>query len=251
MKLTILCENQSGHNGAKICLAEWGFSVYIQSNDTNILFDTGHTGIYIHNAKNLNIDLQKTEYVVLSHYHWDHTGGLRFHNFKRKKKIIFHPELISKLNEPEANNISKDFSIITSKTPLEFSKNIFFLGEIPRLNTFEKGMYKNEKMLDDSAIAIKTKNGVIVISGCSHAGICNICEYAKIVAGQKLYAVIGGFHLFETDPKAVDGTIQYFQNEKPEHLYPMHCIDFPTLSKFYSIFKIKKYSTGDIINLID
>ena len=248
MKITILCENQSSYEGAKICLAEWGFSAFIQTNGTNILFDTGHTGIYKHNAEQLNINLQDTHFVVLSHYHWDHVGGIQHHNFKNKKKLVIHPKLIDKLPSNEAEKIKSDFEIVTSEKYLEIADGIYYLGEIPRKNDFEKGMYKDDKMPDDSAIAIKSKKGVIVISGCSHAGICNICEYAKEITEQKLHAVIGGFHLFEHDQKAVSGTIKYFKAEKPEHLCPMHCVDFPTLSKFHLIFGIQKLSTGDILN---
>jgi 7,8-dihydropterin-6-yl-methyl-4-(beta-D-ribofuranosyl)aminobenzene 5'-phosphate synthase len=251
MKITILCENQSSYEGAKVCLAEWGFSAFIQTNETNILFDTGHTGIYKHNAEQLNINLQDTHFVVLSHYHWDHVGGIQHHNFKNKKKLIVHPEIVDKLTSNEAEKVKSDFEIITSEKQFEITDGVYYLGEIPRKNDFEKGMYKDDKMLDDSAIAIKSKKGVIVISGCSHAGICNICEYAKEITGQKLYAVIGGFHLFENDQKAVNGTIEYFKAEKPEHLYPMHCVDFPTLSKFHSVFGIQKLSTGDKIELSD
>jgi 7,8-dihydropterin-6-yl-methyl-4-(beta-D-ribofuranosyl)aminobenzene 5'-phosphate synthase len=251
MKTIILCENQASYKGAKICLAEWGFSAYIQTNETNILLDTGHTGIYKHNAEQLNIDLQNTHFIILSHHHWDHVGGLQHHDFKSKKTLVIHPELMDKLPSNESKKIKSDFEIITSDKPLEIANGVYFLGGIPRKNKFEKGMYKDDKMLDDSAIAIKSKKGVIVISGCSHAGICNICEYAKEVTNQKLYAVIGGFHLFEDDKKAVNGTIEYFQVEKPEYLYPMHCIDFPTLSKFHSIFGIQKLSTGDRIELSD
>lgn len=132
---------------------------------------------------------------------------------------------------------------------MEFSKDIYYLGQIPRKNSFEQGGFKDDKMLDDSAIAIKTKEGVVIIAGCSHSGICNICEYAKKVTGQKLYAVIGGFHLFENDQKAVKGTIEYFKAEKPKHLYPMHCVDFPILSILHSVFNIVKKSTGDSIKL--
>jgi len=250
MKITILCENQISHRGAKVCLAEWGFSAYIQTNGTNILLDTGHTGIYKHNAEQLDINLQDVHFIVLSHHHWDHVGGLQHHNFKNKKKLVIHPALIDKLASNEFAKIKSDFEIITSYKPLEIANGVYFLGEIPRKNEFEKGMYKDDKMLDDTAIAIKSKKGVIVITGCSHAGICNICEYAKEITNQNLYAVIGGFHLFENDKQAINGTIEYFQAEKPEYLYPMHCIDFPTLSKFHIIFGIQKLSTGDIIEFI-
>lgn len=249
MKITILNENIVGQKNNKVCLAEWGLSAFIQINKINILFDTGQTNVYWQNAKQLKINLNSANFVVLSHYHWDHTGGLRYHNFKEKKKLIIHPLILEKLPEYESIKIKNDFHILPSEKSLEFSKNIFYLGEIPRENNFESGMYKNDTMLDDSALAIKTKNGVIVISGCSHSGICNICEYAKKITGQKLYAVLGGFHLFENNQKAVKGTIKYFQAEKPKYLYPMHCVDFPTLSLFHSVFKIVKISTGDSITL--
>lgn len=138
---------------------------------------------------------------------------------------------------------------MASQRPIEFAPNVFFLGEIPRKTTFEKGGLENDKLLHDSAIAFKTEKGVVVISGCSHAGISNICEYAKEVTGLSLYAVIGGFHLFEKDHEAVNGTLDYFQKEKPTHLLPMHCVDVPTLAKFHELFSIKKYAAGDVIRL--
>ena len=244
MKITILCENTSSDIGI---LAEWGFSAFIQIKNVNILFDTGYSDVYKHNAKQLSINLNDTDFIVLSHHHNDHSRGLQFHDFKTPKKLVIHPQILEKLPTSESEKIENDFEIIFSEKPLEFSKNIFYLGEIPRRNDFEKGIYKDDKMLDDSALAVKTDKGVIVISGCSHAGICNICEYAKEVTGQKLYAVLGGFHLFEDDQKAVNGAVEYFKKEKPEFLYPMHCVNFPTLSKFHSVFGIKKVSTGDEI----
>ena len=137
MKITLLCENVSSYKGAKVCLAEWGFSVFIQTKNINLLFDTGHTDVYRKNAEQLNINLENTHFIILSHHHWDHTGGLRFHNFKNKKKLIAHPEVFEKLPQAESKKIKQDFEIISSKEPLEFSKDIFYLGEIPRKNNFE------------------------------------------------------------------------------------------------------------------
>lgn len=247
LKIIILCENAAGRKNNKICLAEWGFSVFIETKGVNILFDTGHTIVYKKNAASLGIDLEKVDFVVLSHRHWDHTGGIQFHDFKAKKKLILHPGLLKILPENESKKIIDDFDIVASEKPLEFSKDIYFLGEIPRINNFEKGEFNGDKMFDDSAIVFKTRQGVIMIAGCSHSGIVNICEYAKLVTGQNLYAVIGGFHLFEEDEKAINGAIEYFKKEKPKFIYPMHCVDFPTLVKFHSVFGIKKLSTGDKI----
>jgi len=246
IEITILCENASSDIG---CLAEWGFSAYIRFGGTNVLFDTGYSDVYLHNAKQLNLDLEKSDYIVFSHSHSDHTRGLQFHNFNSRKKIICHPEVFEKLPREESLVLQRAFELSPSKNPIEFAPNMVFLGEIPRKTIFEKGVFEDDKLRDDSAIALKTERGVVVISGCSHAGICNICEYAKHVTGLPLYAVIGGFHLFENDHEAVEGTLDYFQREKTPHLYPMHCVDFPTLAKFHHLFAIKKYSAGDVISL--
>ncbi len=246
MKITLLCENTSSNVG---CTAEWGFSALIQHQDCSILFDTGYSDVYLRNAKHLNLDLESVDFVVFSHFHCDHTRGIQFHNFQSRKKVICHPEVLEKLEADEVATLRRDFDLNTSKSAIEFSPNTLFLGEIPRLNSFEKGEIPGDKLRDDSALAIRTEKGVIVVSGCSHAGICNICEHAKKVTGLPLYAVIGGFHLFEDDSKAVEGTLEYFDQERPPHLLPMHCVDFPTLAKFHHRFGIKKYSAGETISL--
>ncbi len=249
MKLTILVENQTSRTNNKLCASEWGFSAFLEIKNINILFDSGHSDIYKKNAKNLGIDLEKTDVVILSHYHWDHAKGLLHHEFKTKKKLILHPHVLEKITEEEATKFKNDFEIISTEEVLEFSPDIFFLGQIPRVTPFEKGMAKGEHMFDDTALAIKTDNGVVVLTGCSHSGIANICKYATKITEQKLYAALGGFHLFETDPKGVAGAIEYFKKEKPKHLYPMHCIDLPTLASFYNEFGIIKYGAGDTIEI--
>ena len=249
MQITILCENETSKRGARLCGSEWGFSAYVQTDTINILFDTGHTDVYKRNASNLGIDLNLSDFIVLSHHHWDHTGGMSSLNFQDKKKLILHPQILEKIPNEEAQEFKHNFEIIASTTPLEFAPNIFYLGEIPRKTDFEKGEHKGDSMLDDSAIAMKTEHGLIVLTGCSHAGICNICEYAKEVTGQNLYAVVGGFHLTEKDQNTVDATVDYFKSQSIKHLYPMHCVDFPTLVRFHNEFDTIKYAAGDIITL--
>ncbi len=249
MKITVLCENSVGYGGAKVCKAEWGLSLFIKHKDSKILMDTGRTTVYKKNAKALGIDLNEIDFIVLSHHHGDHVGGIKHHEFSSDKKLILHPHTLEKDNE----GLYEGFDLVQSTKPLEFSEDIFYLGEVPRKNDFEKGEHRGDPMLDDSAIAIKTDKGVVVISGCSHSGICNICEYAKEVTGQNLYAVVGGFHLFDNEPgyseRAIEETMKYFQKENPKYLYPMHCVDFPTLAKMHTIFGCEKLCAGDTIEL--
>jgi 7,8-dihydropterin-6-yl-methyl-4-(beta-D-ribofuranosyl)aminobenzene 5'-phosphate synthase len=252
MKITILCENETSIKcWDKEIFSEWGFSAFLETKNANILFDTGKSDMYWNNSKNLGIDLNKTDFIVLSHYHLDHAKGLMFHDFKNIKKLIIHPHIIEKVPKNDAEKIKKDFEIITTEKSLEISPSVYYLGQIPRKTDFEKGTCEGEEMFDDSALAIKSNKGVIVLTGCSHSGICNICEHAKEVTGQKLYSVIGGFHLFEDEPEVVNKTIEYFKAENPEELYPTHCTDFPVLSKFHSLFGIRKISTGDVLKYDD
>ncbi len=249
MKITLLCENMISEKLWDCGLAEWGFSAFIEKDGKKILFDFGTSDVYVKNAKALRINLEQTDFVVLSHHHNDHIGGIHYHPFKTKKKLITHPDVPVKLPKKDAIKLKQDFELITSKEPLEFAANCFYLGQIPRVTDFENGGYENDDMHDDSALVFKTSKGAVVVTGCSHAGICNICEYAKEVTGQKLHAVIGGFHLFEDNLKAFEGTMKYFEKEKPKHLLPMHCVEFPLLAKMQQKFGFKKYSAGDVITL--
>jgi 7,8-dihydropterin-6-yl-methyl-4-(beta-D-ribofuranosyl)aminobenzene 5'-phosphate synthase len=117
------------------------------------------------------------------------------------------------------NYFNQDFEIVSSDKPIEFSAEIIFLGEIPRTNNFEKGVFQNDDMKDDSALAIKTPKGLVVVAGCSHAGIVNICEYAKQITGMNIHAIVGGLHLFDDDKPAVDGAINFFKSDNPEHVF--------------------------------
>lgn len=248
-KITILCENETSKRAARFCRSEWGFSAFVETKNVKILFDTGHTDLYKHNANALGIDLNESDFIILSHHHWDHTSGMLFHEFAEKKKLILHPHILDKVAEEKAHIFNRDFEIIATETNLEFTPDIFYLGQIPRKMSFEKGEHKGDSMLDDSAIAIKTEKGLIILTGCSHAGICNICEHAKEITGQDLYAVVGGFHLNKKNEALVRKTIEYFKMQNVEHLYPMHCVDFPTLVRFYDEFNTTKYATGDVIKL--
>jgi len=247
MNITVLSENITGFNNRHSCQAEWGLSLLIKFNKTTILFDTGSSDLFIKNANNLKINLDDIDFVVLSHNHWDHTGGLRFLKLNKKRKLIIHPDIHSKVDKETKMSINKNFDVIFSTNSLEFSKNVYYLGEIPRKNNFEKGTYKDDCIKDDSAIVIKTNKGAVVISGCSHSGICNICDYAKHITKRKIFAVIGGFHMFNNNTNVTSKTIQYFKKEKICKIFPMHCVDISIQEKLKQTFKsgVLKYSSGD------
>ncbi len=256
LKITVLNDNAPG----SICGSEHGLS-YIVHADKTILFDASPSDIFLKNAQKLNINIDSIDTVVLSHGHWDHGNGLKYLS---KKILITHPDSFQKkyrkknrsyiglpLSEEEAK---EKFELILSKKPFKISEQITFLGEIPRTNNFEaqstgfeleNGM--EDFVLDDSALAVNTKKGLVVISGCAHSGICNIIEYARKITKQtQVYGVIGGFHLKENNLQT-QKTIEYFKQLRISKIYPSHCTALPALSAFYQNFKIKQVLSGNII----
>lgn len=257
MKLTVLTENAASGYFA----AEHGLS-YLIEQDTNLLFDSGHSDLFIRNAARLHTDLDKVKTVALSHGHWDHGNGLKYLNLK---KLICHPDVFMKryhrndsvdvglkLNKGQ---LAARFEIVESRVPFHISDKIIFLGEIPRLNDFEAqhtdfvdARGRDDFVPDDSALAVIDSDELIVVTGCSHSGICNIVEYAKKVSGlNKVKAVIGGFHLKANDTQT-QKTIDYFKKNNVSRLLPSHCTQLPALAAFYQAFQIEHVKAGMVLD---
>jgi 7,8-dihydropterin-6-yl-methyl-4-(beta-D-ribofuranosyl)aminobenzene 5'-phosphate synthase len=229
MELTVLVDNNTLID--QYYVGEPGVSYYIRVGDVRVLFDTGYSDAFIKNADTMNIELQNITHLILSHGHQDHTWGihdwLRKYSAKIKKKpmLIAHNNVFdrkifynsnTKITEEIGMNITKDtlehfFCIKTSKSPVLIAENLIFLGEIERVNDFENktpegkvqdesGELKDDYCLDDSAVVYNAPAGLVIITGCSHSGICNIVKYAKKV-GLKFWnkgnvlGIIGGLHL--------------------------------------------------------
>jgi len=107
--------------------------------------------------------------------------------------LLTHPDTVKHAPVEIRDIIQNDFEYHSISGVKEFADGCFFLGEIPLMVPWEKGLHEGEHLKDDSALAFISKNGAIVLTGCSHSGISNICEYAKKVTGQSLHAVVGAF----------------------------------------------------------
>ena len=258
MKITVLTENRAGGR----FLAEHGLSYLAEIDGQKILFDTGHSDVFLKNAQKLGIDVHRqVKKVVLSHGHWDHGDGLQF---IEHKMLIVHPaSFLKRFRKSDRSPvglsmtkemIQKKFDMVEIARPFKISENLFFLGQVPRLNDFESQTTPFELedgaddfVTDDSALAAVVNNELVVITGCSHSGVCNICEYAKTVTGiSKIKAVIGGFHLKLQNRQTLE-TIQYFKKNAVEHLFPSHCTELPALALFYNEFEIQEVKTGMIL----
>jgi 7,8-dihydropterin-6-yl-methyl-4-(beta-D-ribofuranosyl)aminobenzene 5'-phosphate synthase len=257
MKVKVLTENIAGGK----FLAEHGLSYLIEIDGEQILFDSGHSDVFLKNAEILGIDIHKSvKTVVLSHGHWDHGDGL---HFITNKKLITHPAaFIKRFRKTDHSpvglsnskqQLEKQFKLCESEKPVEITENLVFLGEIPRSNNFESQTTpfeledgSDDFIPDDSALVAIDEHELIIITGCSHSGICNICEYAKKVTGiSNIKVVMGGFHL-KLPNKQTQLTIEYFKKNKVATLLPSHCTDLPALSQFYNEFKIEQVKTGKV-----
>jgi len=253
MRLTILVDNTTNRRDLK---AESGFSLYIEDQSTNILFDTGCSTLFIENAHKLGINLWEAGYIILSHGHYDHTWGLKhlLHLYRTadtphnsKPILLTHPLSFSHRTK-DANNmgcnvtegeLKASFTIRKSKTPVWISNQLVFLGEIERKFPFEGNhtigqIIKNDiavadSMEDDTALAYKSSQGLVIITGCSHSGICNIVEQAKKVCqDDRVLSIIGGLHLRKPSVEQLNDTITYLRQTNVGKLYACHCTDQPS-----------------------
>jgi 7,8-dihydropterin-6-yl-methyl-4-(beta-D-ribofuranosyl)aminobenzene 5'-phosphate synthase len=254
LSLTVLMDNTTITD--RLLTGEPGLSFLIQTAGKKILFDTGLSGLFLANAERMGISLQDPDLVVLSHGHIDHTGGLvllarhlaesragcREH---RVPELFAHPRCFwpkervpgtgngSPMSEEEAHG---HFRLRLSSDPVRITDKLVFLGEIPRKFAFEKtdpgmrrirfpdGRTEPDQLLDDSALAFRSEDGLVIITGCSHAGICTITEYAREVCGEdRVISIIGGLHLLTPEPERLTMTGEYLGRLRLDALHACHC----------------------------
>jgi 7,8-dihydropterin-6-yl-methyl-4-(beta-D-ribofuranosyl)aminobenzene 5'-phosphate synthase len=268
VKLSVLVDNNTYID--TYLIGEPALSYYIEDADVKILFDTGYSDVFIRNAEKLGLDLSGIDALVFSHGHNDHTGGLSalsaYMNLSGLKTIA-HPLCFCRktygkeeIGAPFRTEKMKEIcDLRLSSKPLKISEHILFLGEIPALNDHEKrrrmgsiemdGVKKDDLLLDDTALVYKNDNGIFLITGCSHSGICNMIEYAKnICKTEKVLGVIGGFHLFRVDNQ-LNKTIKYFEDNDIKLLYPSHCVSFQAKAKMNEKLPIHEVGVGMTLEL--
>ena len=230
---------------------ESGFCLFIKFFSKKILFDISYSNDFILNAKKAKIELNFMDYLLFSHGHLDHTIGLKYFDISKVKEVIAHPCCFEKKFFEGEGDIGSPFSTkeIKEKTKLTLVANPYwfipkkavFLGEIPRKTDFEKnqsiGYLANKApdfVKDDSAIVFKTRHGLVILTGCSHSGVCNIIMQAiEVCNDSRVLAVIGGFHLF--DKNQIDKTIEFFKKRNIKQIYPMHCLNEYAFREFEKI----------------
>lgn len=228
MKLTVLVDNNTTID--RYFLGEPALSFLIEDGEERVLFDAGYSDAFVQNAAKLGVDLTRITQIVLSHGHDDHTRGL--------------PALFAIGMPYSAEALAERVDLRLVRTPQRISEHLIFLGEIPRTLDFEASYAMGERLRDgiwepdliseDSALVYESTDGLFIITGCSHSGICNIIEYAKRVCGEsRILGVIGGFHLF-ADDKRLAQTVDHLAAQNMTHAYPCHCVSLVAKAKMLS-----------------
>lgn len=264
IRITILCENTV--NVPLPVIGEHGFAAFIETEWGNYLFDTGQGFTILQNAQCLKKDLSSIKSIFLSHGHYDHTGGLQ-HVLKLKDKVtVFaHPHIFDKkyallktngtdtqkyigMKFPKEHYEKQGAQFVFTSSLSELEKGISVTGEIPRRTAFEKGdprlLVTNngnlvpDPLLDDQSLIVRTKQGLVVVLGCAHAGLINTIEYVlDHFKGEKLHALIGGTHLGFLKDDQIDQTITYLKDYDFSIIGASHCTGLRAAARLFQEFK--------------
>lgn len=258
LQITTLIENEPDDKGALKC--EHGLSLYIEFQGKKILFDTGQTGAFLENAKALGKSLEAVDYILISHGHYDHSGGVpRLLESLEKKLVLsedkptdkipmlvgtefFHPKYKQlpdgswhyNGNPFEEEKIDKAPVVLQKITEdmTYIAENIVVFKNFKRYTNFEgtnpkffvkQSRTKIDEFVDEIALGLITTKGIVLVVGCSHVGIVNILENVIERTKLPIYAVLGGTHLVEAGEERLQETIKAFQKRKVQRLAVSHC----------------------------
>jgi 7,8-dihydropterin-6-yl-methyl-4-(beta-D-ribofuranosyl)aminobenzene 5'-phosphate synthase len=245
--ILILVENTTPVPGF---YGEYGFSAAVTVDGKVFLFDTGASGALLKNASQAGVDLCKIEDLIISHGHFDHTGAVISFLQTGSKKIYAHPNIFASRYVVDGKNqraIGAGFNeqelrinnaeLIFTDQFTEIHPAVFLTGAIPRVTDFEdvggnfwtdgNDQLVKDTIVDDMSMVINHPEGLIIISGCAHAGIINTIEYARMKTGQaKVLAFIGGTHLIKASEERLEKTAAFLRDYDVQKIIVCHCTGF-------------------------
>jgi len=247
IRITTLIENTMGEHLA--LKNEHGVSFCVETEGHKVLFDTGQSGTFLQNAAQLRVELSDLEFVVLSHGHYDHSGGLLALSEQAKKFEVvvgkgFFEEKYAALPgggyEFLGNNFTardlQDRGIAYSELAVpvrELVPGVFVMTQFPRIHAdevikdrfklFRQGEFVPDLFHDEVMLVVDTPKGLVTLLGCSHPGMRNMLDAVKAHFKKPLYAVLGGTHLVEAGPEAFKASIDYLEHSDLGAIGVSHC----------------------------
>jgi 7,8-dihydropterin-6-yl-methyl-4-(beta-D-ribofuranosyl)aminobenzene 5'-phosphate synthase len=268
LKITVLVTNLAGdpHEGG----GEWGYSALVEVDGHKIVYDTGASpNVALNNAKLLKLNLGDVDEVILSHNHWDHVGGLMSLRNGLKDanpKALSRAHVGARIFEPRLNDSGDDQNglrairaeyiagggeFITHEKPTELYPGVWFTGPVPRNNpekNWTPGLslktssgLVEDNVPEDSALIFDTGDGIVILTGCAHAGIVNITQYARSLLGNKpIVAIVGGLHLFAASDQTVEWTASTLKNYDVANLLAGHCSGLEATYKLRQVLGLNR-----------
>jgi len=280
LRLTVLVED-SASPARRNLTAKHGLSINAEAEAEgrwfSFLIDSGPSAdIVLRNVDALDVDLTRVKAIFLSHGHHDHTGGavgvLRC--IKRKTPVIAHPGVFEPKFKvtPALTYIGSPFKrteveesgglLLLSRSPVALMKDVSTTGEVERLTEYEKvtgfwtiarERFVEDILIDDQSLVFKVEGkGLVIVSGCAHSGIVNtVMQSRKVMGAEKIYAVVGGFHLSDATEERIRRTVEDMLQFDPEVLRPCHCTGQKAIQELRRAFgdRCDHFKTGDVIEL--